>query len=760
MTDNETMEECLRQIPPSALDYDEWLQVGCAIKNAGGTVDMWDSWSRPDSRYKAGEASRKWNTLRGSSNPVGIGTLVKLCRENGGEITMTGAKDNRNCALEWDDEISFDLPKSGDHQVIRQEWLQDKELPQIPANYSGVNDLVKYLSTLFSNDEFVGISADAYKSDPDAEGKVRLSPKKGDCSRSAGQLIDELNKCKGDLNSVIGDYPQECGAWIRFNPFDGVGITDGNVTSFRYALVESDEISIEKQYAIYKELELPIAALVHSGGKSLHAIVRIEAVDFKEYQKRVDFLYEVCKKNGLMIDRKNRNPSRLSRLPGAIRNKTPQRLIDTNIGQPTWKEWEEWIDALNDELPDAENLATRWDNQPPLAGTVIDGLLRHGHKMLIAGPSKAGKSFALIELAIAIAEGSKWLGWQCSQGRVLYVNLELDGISCLHRFKDVYSALNLRPDNISNIDIWNLRGKSMPMDKLAPRLIRRAAKKKYIAVIIDPIYKVITGDENSAHEMSNFCNQFDRICSELGTATIYCHHHSKGAQGNKKSNDRASGSGVFARDPDATLDIIELMLDEPRRTVITDRHACDKIAEMLNKELPTWHNIVAQDDSIVIAKLLGELQGWEDPKYHDMAQEIYKKERLTQDQFTAWRIEGTLREFPSFPACRCMFQYPVHIEDRHDLLKDAKAEGEELFRRTKDEAIKDKTDKLAQETLEAYRTLKTGDDPVTVKEMAEYFSISEKATRQRISKYSKQIKLHYDNGFIFQGNCKNEKGEK
>lgn len=100
------------------------------------------------------------------------------------------------------------------------------------------------------------------------------------------------------------------------------------------------------------------------------------------------------------------------------------------------------------------------------------------------------------------------------------------------------------------------------MDKLAPMLIRRAAKKNYIAVIIDPIYKVITGDENSADQMANFCNQFDKVCTELKVATIYCHHHSKGSQGGKKSMDRASGSGVFARDPDAMLDMIELELSE------------------------------------------------------------------------------------------------------------------------------------------------------------------------------------------------------
>ena len=77
--------------------------------------------------------------------------------------------------------------------------------------------------------------------------------------------------------------------------------------------------------------------------------------------------------------------------------------------------------------------------------------------------------------------------------------------------------------------------KDSAMDQLAPRLIHRARDKGYSAVIIDPIYKVITGDENSADEMAAFCNQFDRVAEQLGTAVIYCHHHSKGAQGGKRS---------------------------------------------------------------------------------------------------------------------------------------------------------------------------------------------------------------------------------
>ena len=73
------------------------------------------------------------------------------------------------------------------------------------------------------------------------------------------------------------------------------------MTAFRYALVESDEMNLEEQHAMIRELELPVAALVSSGGKSIHAIVRIEAGSFEEYRSRVDYLYAVCEKNAVFM---------------------------------------------------------------------------------------------------------------------------------------------------------------------------------------------------------------------------------------------------------------------------------------------------------------------------------------------------------------------------------------------------------------------------------------------------------------------------
>jgi RecA-family ATPase len=298
--------------------------------------------------------------------------------------------------------------------------------------------------------------------------------------------------------------------------------------------------------------------------------------------------------------------------------------------------------------------------------------------MLISGPSKAGKSFALIELCISIAEGVPWMGLEVETGGVLYVNLELDRASCLHRFQDVYQAMGLRPRNMDAIDIWNLRGRSTPMDKLAPKLIRRAQKKGYTAVIIDPIYKVITGDENSADQMAKFCNQFDLICARLGCAVIYCHHHSKGSQGQKASMDRASGSGVFARDPDALLDMIELPVSEALQKAEGDRAVIGLCKAALDSSIcmgmVKWEDALSQDDLCSAVRCMAMCEKLLAPfEYQRLTAEVAAA-RARIKKRTAWRIEGTLREFERFEPVNLWFEYPVHQPDMAGVLQDVMPE--------------------------------------------------------------------------------------
>lgn len=666
------LRELLEYIDPSQCSYDEWLNVGLALHQEGYPMFVWEEWSADDGeRFHEGECAAKWESFgRYNGKLVTGATITQMAKENG---WTSKHKFENNEALSFDSMVLATTPEQ--YQVVDKNWIEESDV-HIPKSYpleQRKQDIVTYLTTLFEPEEYVGYVVNTFAL-PDG----KQSPTMGNYSRTVQQILDGINGTT-QLENVFGTFNKEMGAWIRFNPIDGKGVKNDNVTAFRYMLLESDNMSLGKQKAILEQLELPIAAMVFSGGKSIHAIVKVDAYSYEEYRKRVDFIYSIAQKNGFKPDKKNRNPSRLSRMPGVMRGGNPQFLMATNIGKENYKEWEEWIASVNDDLPEPEELDVLWDNMPDLAPPLIEGILREGHKMLIAGPSKAGKSFALIQLCISIAEGKPWFGFDCTQGKVLYVNLELDRASCLHRFKDVYEALEQQPTNIGNISIWNLRGKSLPMDQLAPKLIRRAQKRNYKAIIIDPIYKVITGDENSADQMANFCNQFDKVCTELKCAVIYCHHHSKGSQTGKRSMDRASGSGVFARDPDALLDLLEL-----------------------------------------------ELENMNEDKLQDAP--------IDTSQCTAWRMEGTLREYPKFKPVDLWFEYPIHKVDTNGFLAMAQFDspqqkGANVINKRKKAA----KEKKKEQIVDAFNIADAENGftgQVEIKRVAELMEVSEKTLRR------------------------------
>lgn len=717
MHNHDDLPEILNHVDPARTSYDEWLSVGMSLHESGLDVSIWDNWSRRDAvRYHEGECQRKWAGFgKGGAEKVKSGTIIALAKAQGWEPEAGGS------ALDWDSVIG-----GKEQVVVNHDWLQLESLPA-PTAFNPVSEIITYLETLFDSTEYVGYCCEVWQKDD------RWLPTKGNYSRTAGELIQGLSRCNGDIGSVLGDVKPEAGAWIRFNPLDGKGVRDENVTSYRFALVECDNMSLEKQYAIIKQLELPVAILVHSGKKSLHAIVRVDAYNYEEYRKRVDYLYNICRKNGLELDKQNRNPSRLSRLPGIMRDGQMQYIVAKEIGQPSFEQWKEFIESANDNLPDEIELSSALDNLPELAPALICGVLRKGHKMLISGPSKAGKSFALIELCIAIAEGLPWMGFPCAQGRVLYVNLELDEASCLHRFADVYKSYGVNDKHPENISIWNLRGHSAPMDKLAPKLIRRAAKKQYTAIIIDPIYKVITGDENSADQMAAFCNQFDKVATELGCAVIYCHHHSKGAQGHKNAQDRSSGSGVFARDPDAVLDMIQLPVTENMNAQKRNNVKAALCLEWLRRWRNDWAELASQDDQCSAAQMMAICKEYLPERAMMILQDRIERELKPIEARTAWRISGILREFPEFTPRNVWFEYPVHRVDTDDVLRDAKPQAEKSRWGGPEANAKTKEDRQEEKkaAFDNAFAVCEADGDVTVQAMADYMGVGERTVRNR-----------------------------
>ena len=520
--------DALNALDPARLDYQEWIEVGMALKAEGYPCSVWDDWSRRDAaRYHPGDCEKKWETFKDSG--VNGGTIVHLAKIYGNY--------NPIYELEWDDGLD-----AYEEQLTIQEKPDEKTYQMA----------IRFLETLYEPDESVSFVTSAQWDDD----RKKWKPASGGVVRKCSDIIKDLNKFK-NLEDAFGTINESAGAWIRLNPATGPNNKD--VTRYAYALAESDSLSIEEQKKLLIGFKLPIATLVESGGKSVHAAIRIDAKDSTEYKQRTLFLFDWLAKHGFIVDENNKNEARLSRLPGAIREGRTQRLLATEIGCASWLEWIDYIEGVDDDLPPILNFWEQVQNPPELSPELIFGILREGNKMIITGESKAGKTCLSQNLAVCIAEGKPWLGkFQCQQGKVLYMNLEVEEASLFHRFSSLYKEMGLTftEKSCSNIRPWNLRGHAIPLEKLAAKVIRRCRNTgPYKAIILDPLYKVQQGDENSAEAITAFTNALDRIAHETGAAIIYDHHHPKGSAGSRKITDRGSGSGVFARDADAICDL-------------------------------------------------------------------------------------------------------------------------------------------------------------------------------------------------------------
>ena len=114
--------------------------------------------------------------------------------------------------------------------------------------------------------------------------------------------------------------------------------SDDNVMRYDHVLLESDKLPLAQQVALLKGLKLPIVSMTFSGGKSIHALVKVDALpgvgcikDKSDWDQNI--------KEGLFpqiiplgFDRAISNPSRFSRLPGIWRPDKDafQRLLYLN----------------------------------------------------------------------------------------------------------------------------------------------------------------------------------------------------------------------------------------------------------------------------------------------------------------------------------------------------------------------------------------------------------------------------------------------
>jgi AAA domain len=231
-------------------------------------------------------------------------------------------------------------------------------------------------------------------------------------------------------------------------------------------------------------------------------------------------------------------------------------LIDANLvrdealgnGQPGAKQ-----ETGARELPGLVDAATFIDTPLKSPPELIRGILHQGSKLAFGGGSKSFKTWTLLSLALAVASGAKWLGFKSAQGKVLFINFEIQPYAWRGRIMDVARAagIKLQPGQVT---LWNLRGHAADFRHLIPQIIERCRAENFALIIFDPIYKLYGGaDGNKASDVAALLNALEQVAVETGAAIAFGAHFAKGNASGKEAIDRISGSGVFARDPDSLL---------------------------------------------------------------------------------------------------------------------------------------------------------------------------------------------------------------
>lgn len=333
------------------------------------------------------------------------------------------------------------------------------------------------------------------------------------------------------------------GAYIRINPIlegDYSG-RDDSVSIHRYVLVEFDTRPKEEQFAIFKQSNLPIGAIIDSGGKSLHAWVRVDARDPNEWRLRRQAVFDYL--SDYEPDEMTKNPSRWSRLGGVYRGEKEQRIVALNVGADSWDNWVSYLESseVPDEITvdDLENYNT--DNDPT---TVLGNRwLCQGGSLSIIGQSGIGKSSFLMQMAIMLAIGRPFFSIQVTRPfKCIVMQAENDTGDLSEAFKGIMGSMDLSDEEKtllrSNIKFYRESVKvGEAFVKQARKLIVHNNADFFFA---DPLLSFAGGDVSSQAYASQFLrNWIQPVLLETKVVWIWLHH-----TGKPKAKEDASAASI------------------------------------------------------------------------------------------------------------------------------------------------------------------------------------------------------------------------
>lgn len=196
----------------------------------------------------------------------------------------------------------------------------------------------------------------------------------------------------------------------------------------------------------------------------------------------------------------------------------------------------------------------------------------------------------------------------------------------------------------------------------------------------------------------------------------------------------------FARDPDAMLDLIELEIDDNLIKYQENKAECAIYYKYLKRFVSDIDEEVSQDDLESSNNMEKIAENKLSKNTLSLARAEFQEERKSIKTRSAWRIEGTLREFPRFSPINCWFNYPIHQIDDTGVLSDIDSSQmnsknsnyKKNFGNKKSAKEQKKEQKNSFET--AFSAVQEN-GKTSIQNLADYLGLTEKTIRRRIKEY-------------------------
>jgi hypothetical protein len=292
-----TFDQALRQIPPPGCGCHPAL---LAVANLGAIAGLSESEMLGDIRSNIPAGSRR----------VSDREITDAVQKAIAECDHHQTSATRRRRMPPKPRKPFDGASYRQNLIERSAGVSEAELWELSPYRitweSGPEDAVHLLDTLYAPDEILFIGG-TYDTEVKTVAEWLPEIKTG---RTSPYIIPNPVDGEEHINKK-GDPSRRC---------------DAAVLHHRFAVVEFDDMTKPAQvsfwHSIIVDALLPVAALIDSGGKSIHAWLRVDLPNVDAWQTEIrDGLYhpETGRMTLLGADTQCQNPSRLSRLAGHLR---------------------------------------------------------------------------------------------------------------------------------------------------------------------------------------------------------------------------------------------------------------------------------------------------------------------------------------------------------------------------------------------------------------------------------------------------------